>query len=156
MREYRVLVASQGHAELYALAAAAAPLRQLAALDNPAGRQRSRDLGTGKPGRVMNRTGGVRHALEQAHGLREEADRKFARDVAATLTDVAGDPRRVGLVLVAAPRLLALYRQLLPRAVAGQVVATVPANLAKAPTEVLRRRVRTALRGAGLGLAAGR
>jgi protein required for attachment to host cells len=150
MHDYRVLVATRAQAELYALAGATAPLRRLARLANPAARHHDRDLGAGRPGRVLNRATGVRHALEQAHGLRESADRRFAREVATTLAGAAGDPARTGIVLVAEPRLLGLYATLLPRKLAGQVVARVPLNLGKAPADVLRRRVRAALRpGAG-------
>jgi protein required for attachment to host cells len=146
MRDYRVLVATRGRADVYALAGATAPLRPVTSLANPAARRHDRDLGAGRPGRVLNRATGIRHALEQAHGLRETADRRFARDVAAALAAAAGDPGRTGIVLVAEPRLLGLYAALLPRRLAGQVVARVPLNLGKVPAEVLRRRVRTALR----------
>lgn len=146
MHDYRVLVATRGRAELYSLAGATAPLRPVASLVNPAARRHDRDLGAGRPGRVLNRATGVRHALEQAHGLRESADRRFAREVATALAATAGDPRRTGIVLVAEPRLLGLYATLLPRRLAGQVVARVPLNLGKAPAEVLRRQVRAALR----------
>jgi protein required for attachment to host cells len=149
MRDYRVLVVTRGQAELYALAGAAAPLRRLASLQNPAAHRRDRDLGAGRPGRVWNRSAGVRHALEQAHGLRESADRRFAQEVATALAGAAGDPARTGIVLVAEPRLLGVYAQLLPRHVAEQVVARVPVNLGKAPAEVLRKRVRAALRAPG-------
>jgi protein required for attachment to host cells len=146
MRDYRVLVATRGQAELYTLAGPTAPLRHFAHLANPAAHQHDRDLGAGRPGRVWNRSAGVRHALEQAHGLRESADRRFAQAVATALAGAAGEPGRTGIVLVAEPRLLGVYAQLLPRQLAARVVARVPVNLGKAPAEVLRKRVRAALR----------
>jgi protein required for attachment to host cells len=146
MHDYRVLVATRAQAELYSLAGPTAPLRRVAHLANPAARRHDRDLGAGRPGRVWNRSAGVRHALEQAHGLRESADRRFAQAVATTLAGAAGEPGRTGIVLVAEPRLLGLYAQLLPRHVTDRVVARLPVNLGKAPAEVLRKRVRAALR----------
>jgi protein required for attachment to host cells len=146
MTEFRVLVADKVKAQLYELPSSRSALKSLQCFVNPAGQQPERALGTSRPGRVTSGTSGVRHAYQPKHGLKEHAEEVFVRQIASAL---AKDARANGggpIVLVAAPRLLGVYRQHLPAAVRKRVVLEVKLDLAKLPAKELTRRVREAIK----------
>lgn len=146
MAEFRVLVADKVKAQLYALPSARGALKSLDCFVNPAGQQPERALGSSRPGRVTSGTSGVRHAYQARHGLKEHAEEVFVRQVGSALAKDARANGGTPIVLVAAPRLLGIYREHLPAAVRRRVVLEVKLDLAKLPAAELSKRVREAIR----------
>ncbi len=145
MTEFRVLVADKARAQLYALASRRSALKSLQCFVNPAGQLPERALGTSRPGRVVSGTSGVRHAYQPKHGLKEHAEEVFVRRVASALTKDARASGGAPIVLVAAPRLLGIYRQRFPAALRDRVVLEVKRDLAKLSLTELGSRVREAI-----------
>jgi protein required for attachment to host cells len=145
MTSYRIVVASNDRADFYQMPTLRGALEKTDSLTNPAARQRSRDLGTDAPGRVMNREGAVRHAYQPRHTLKERATEQFVRSVIDALA--AKYPGRAGesLIFVAAPRLLGLYKRLMPRDLKARLAQEVRRDLAKSPKAVLKKHIQDAL-----------
>jgi protein required for attachment to host cells len=146
MTEFRVLVADNVKAQLYELPSRRSALKSLQCFVNPAGQQPERALGTSRPGRVTSGVGGGRHAYQQKQGLKEHAEEVFVRQVASALAKDARASGGAPIVLVAAPRLLGIYRQHLPAALRDRVVLEVKRDLAKLPVGELTKRVREAVK----------
>ena len=85
MSGIRVLVANKTQAELYDLPTRRSALKPMRTFINPAGKKRESALGTSRPGRMMNRSGGVRQAYESKHGIKEQAEEDLVRQVATAL-----------------------------------------------------------------------
>ncbi|MFO1425740.1 MAG: host attachment protein [Steroidobacteraceae bacterium] len=143
MPGYRVIVADTAQAVMYELEAPGAPLRETGRLDNPAGHQHERDLGSGKPGRVMNRLG-TRHSLQGRRTHKQHETEHFARLVAKSAATDARSAGCDGLVLVAAPRFLAEVKAVMPQAALKRVRAEIRRNLVETPKLELRKKVQAA------------
>jgi len=139
---FRVLVADKVKAQLYNLPSRRGSLIALQSFVNPTGMQPERVLGSGRPGRVTSGTGAGRHAYEPKHGIKEHAGEVFVRDVVAALEADLGASDGAPIVLVAADRLLGVYRRLLTPAVRERVVLEVRLDLTKLPILELNKRVR--------------
>jgi hypothetical protein len=137
MAGYTVIVADHSAAGIYSLPAMNSPLRRVAVVENPAGHQHERDLGSDAPGRVMG-WAGVRHAFAPRHTLQQHATEVFVRAIVSAARPVAG--RRVGteVLVVAAPGLRGALRRFVPR---HWRVTVMPSGLAKLPAKELRTRV---------------
>ena len=145
MTEFRVLVADKVKAQLYELPSLRSTLKSLQCFVNPAGQLPERALGTSRPGRVTSGVGGGRHAYQPKHGLKEHAEEVFVRQVASALAKDARASGGVPIVLVAAPRLLGIYRQHLSAALRDRVVLEFKVDLTKLSVTELSKRVREAI-----------
>lgn len=145
MSVIRVVVANKSKAEMYDLPTRRSALKPVRTYLNPAGKKRESALGTGRPGRTMNRSGGVRQAYQSKHSIKEQAEEELVRQVAAAL--VTHLKRRPGtqIVLVAAAQTLGLYRQHMPAAVKKRVVLEIQRDLNKLAATTLGERVLEAL-----------
>jgi protein required for attachment to host cells len=145
MSVIRVVVANKTKAEMYDLPTRRSALKPVRTFVNVAGKQRESALGTGRPGRTMNRSGGVRQTYQSKHSIKEQAEEDLVRQVAAAL--VTHLKRRTGaqIVLVAAAQTLGLYREHLPAAVKKRVVLEIQRDLNKLPVATLGERVLAAL-----------
>lgn len=83
--------------------------------------------GTERPGRVHNRVGPGRAAMENPTDWHEQAEARFARDVAARVEEILGREPSWRLILVAAPETLGELRQ----ALSGQTRQRVHGEVAK-------------------------
>ena len=146
MTAFRVLVADKVKAQLYELPSRRSALKALQCFVNPAGHQPERALGSGRPGRVTSGTSGVRHAYQGRHGIKEHAEEVFVREVIAALAKPADVKRAAPIVLVAAPRLLGIYRKHLPEAVRDRIALELKLDLTKLSAGELNKRVREALK----------
>lgn len=145
MTEFRVLVADKVKAQLYELPSRRSTLKSVQCFVNPAGQQRERALGSGRPGRVVSGTSGIRHAYQAKHGIKEHAEEVFVRQIASALATDAKMKPGAPIVLIAAPRLLGVYRRLLPTAVRDRIALEIKLDLTKLPVAELNKRVREAL-----------
>lgn len=144
MTPFRVLVADKVKAQLYELPSPRGGLKSLQCFVNPAGQMPERALGTSRPGRVTSGTGRVRHAYQPKHGLKQHAEEVFIRQIGSALATDAELAHGAPIVLVAAPRLLGLYRRHLAAAVRDRIALEIKLDLTKLPAAELTRRVREA------------
>jgi protein required for attachment to host cells len=145
MSGIRVLVANKTQAELFDLPTRRSALKPVRSFVNPAGTKRESALGTSRPGRVMNRSGGVRQTYQSKHTLKELAEQELVRQVAAALAAYLKRGSGARMVLVAAPHTLGIYRRHLPAAVRKRVILEIQRDLNKLPVATLHKRVLTAL-----------
>jgi protein required for attachment to host cells len=145
MSGIRVLVANKTQAELYDLPTRRSALKPVRTFINPAGKKRESALGTSRPGRVMNRSAGVRQAYESKHSIKEQAVEELVRQVAAALAAHVKRGSGTRMVLVAAPQTLGIYRRHLPAAVRKRVILEIQRDLNKLPVATLEKRVLAAL-----------
>jgi len=145
MSGIRVLVANKTKAELYDLPTRRSGLKPMRSFVNPAGTKRESALGASRPGRVMNRSGGVRQSYESKHSLKEQAEEELVRQAAAALAGYFKRGSGARMVLIAAPQTLGIYRRHLPAAVRKRVILEIQRDLNKLPVTSLGKRVMAAL-----------
>lgn len=146
MGTIRVLVANKTEAALYDLPTRVSALKPLRSFVNPAGTKRESALGTSRPGRVMNRSGGIRQAFEPKRGIKEQAEEELVRQVCAALVTQVKRGSGMRMVLVAAPHTLGVYRRHLPAEVRKRVILEIQRDLNKLPVTKLGERVLAAIR----------
>jgi protein required for attachment to host cells len=145
MSGIRVIVANKSKAELYDLPTRRSALKPVRTFVNPAGKKRESALGTSRPGRVMNRSGGVRHAYQAKHSMKEHAEEELVRQVAAALAAHLKRGSGTQIVLVAASQTLGIYRRHLPAPVRKRVILEIQRDLNKLPVATLGKRLLAAL-----------
>jgi protein required for attachment to host cells len=96
--------------------------------DNPP----NREQGTDRPGRYLGADGVSRSAFEQTD-WHQQAEQRFAGEIADTLYQMAHAHRFEELVLIAPPKLLGDLRAALHSEVSDRIVAEVPKNLTPNP-----------------------
>jgi protein required for attachment to host cells len=96
--------------------------------DNPP----NREHGTDRPGRYLGADGVSRSAFEQTD-WHQQAEQRFAGEIADTLYQMAHAHRFEELVLIAPPKLLGDLRAALHSEVSDRIVAEVPKNLTPNP-----------------------
>lgn len=132
-----VLVADGARARVLAFDRTGNRLTELPERAFSGSRQRSRDLGSDKPGRTFDSVGAGRHAKAPATDPHRRAESEFLRDVVEWLAD----PERAGrfdrLVIVSPPRALGEIRRFLPEALARRVVRELALDLTRSdPSEI--------------------
>ncbi|MCP4386219.1 MAG: host attachment protein [Hyphomicrobiales bacterium] len=97
-------------------------------------------LGTDSPGRVHQRFGAARSAVEQTdwHDREEEA---FLRDLATRLDKAMLDEEAKGLVVVAPPRALGMIRKVYSQAVREGLIAEIDKDYTGIPANKLEQRL---------------
>lgn len=96
-------------------------------------RRRSSDLGTDRPGRVIESASSARHATGERRSLQREAKRSFAGAVADEINEAGHRGEFDALVLVAPTRVLGDIRRHLATDVAAKVVRDVAKDLTRVP-----------------------
>ena len=104
-----------------------------------------RDLGTDRPGRVVNAAAGSRVSLSARHTARAVALQRWLKTIGRQLHDLVSVGQCDGIVLVASSRLLGLLRIALPGEVRRMTLVEVPRDLVKQKARVLEERLRPAL-----------
>jgi protein required for attachment to host cells len=99
---------------------------------------RTRELGTDRPGRKHGSDGHSRSAIEETD-RHQQAETRFAVDVAATLYDMEHAHQFEELVVVAPPRMLGDLRAALHPEVEARVIAEVPKDLVSKPVPELAK-----------------
>lgn len=98
------------------------------------------DMGTDSPGRVHQRFGEARSAVEQTdwHDREEEA---FLKELAARLDKAITGKETKALVIVAAPRALGMIRKAYSHGVREALVAEVDKDLTGLPPDKIEERL---------------
>jgi protein required for attachment to host cells len=101
--------------------------------------ERTRDLGTDRPGRVHASVGPAISAVEATdlHGM---AERDFVIEVTDGFAKLVNDGSVRSAVVVAPPRAIATFRSAAPREVRAVVRGEIVADLTKVPVAELERR----------------
>ena len=141
----KVMVADTAHLHVYSMAKARAKLEKIATFANPFAIKHERDAGADKPGRGMSRVAGRRTALEGRTTLKQQAADQFARMVAKTASAAVRDAETTGLVLVMAPRFMAMVDEHLPKTAAKKITVRIKRDLVDVPRLDLQRRVNASL-----------
>lgn len=95
-------------------------------------RQKTRDIGSDKPGRTFDGAGVGRHAMEPPTDAHRHNELEFARYMASVLDDASKRGSFDRLVLVAPPRALGDLRATLPNGVRDKVIAELNKDLTAA------------------------
>ena len=140
MGTVRVIVADSMRADLYDLPEARGALQAMGTIDNELSGKHERDLGRAAPGRMMG-SGESRTALQPRHTHKEHATDQFARQLARTVATQGRAPGVDGVVLVAAPRFLALLKSHLSKTAAARIIGEVRRDLVDVPKLALRGHV---------------
>lgn len=139
-----ILVMDTATARLFMTAGPHKPLVPVCEFVNPAGRAHERDLVSSRPGRVFNRVAGIHQAFEPAMSARNHALVAWLRSLLKPLQSVMRTYNSEGLVLVAAPRLLAAGRRTLGKQLT--VRAEFARNLTHLPPLALGQRLQATLK----------
>ena len=130
-KETWLLVADGAGARLLRLDTATRRLELVADRPHEAGRTKTSDLMTDRPGRSLDSSHvGVRHAMEPRTDPRRIERHRFAAELAAEVEAAANQERFSDLVLVAAPAMLGELRAALPERLAELVRQEIPKDLA--------------------------
>ena len=92
----------------------------------------TRNQGSDRPGRVHDRMGEGRHAMEARADWHDRQKQEFARELAGHLNTAARDKAFDRLILVAPPKHLGMLRALLGAAAKRLVTGELPKDLTQA------------------------
>lgn len=120
-----VLVANQAEAKIYSANQYGGNLTLAHTLNHEEGSAHARDLTSDSPGRVHDRMGSARHAMEPDTGVKEEQRRRFVKEIVDCLqtAHLRGDFDR--LILMAAPAVLGVIRNTLNAELTKAVVKEI-------------------------------
>lgn len=124
-----ILVSDAARARLFATEGRRSPWVCVDALVHPASRAKGADLVADRPGRVHQRAGSGRSAMEPHTDPKQVEAAHFAADLAARLAAAHHEGAYRDVVLVAPPAFLGLLRGELDEQVAKTVRATVAKDL---------------------------
>jgi len=124
-----ILVVNQAEAQIYSARQIRGSLTLENTLKNVEGTVHARDLVSDAPGRVHDRMGTSRHAMEQDTSVKEEGRRRFSKEVTEFLKAANLRGEFDQLVLLAAPGILGVIRKMLPGKLAKSVVKVIPKDV---------------------------
>lgn len=126
-----IVVADASRARIYCQPKAGASLEAALDHDFMGDRTKPSETGDGRPGRVHERHGTGRHAMEPTSDPKRQAQQEFAGDLAAELRRATDDGTLDHIVLVAPPQMLGDLRGTLDDRVRDKVIAELDKDLAK-------------------------
>jgi protein required for attachment to host cells len=127
-KEIWVLVANSSFARIYKVEKNHT-LVELEVFEHPESRLHEMDLTSGKPGRVFDRFGGGRHAMEQQTSPKMNEFMIFAKQLSSHL-DTARNKGTFGkLYIAASPLFLGLLRQEISSLTAELIAGEVPKDM---------------------------
>lgn len=120
-----ILVANQAEAQIYSANRRPGKLILVDSLVDAEGAVRAGDLTSDAPGRVHDRIGAARHAMEPDTGIKDEGRRRFVKKIVGRLktAHLRGDFDQ--LVLLAAPAVLGVIRKTLTKELERTVVKVI-------------------------------
>jgi len=128
-----IVVADGSRARVFSRAAYNESLVLLEAHDNPAARQKTRELVTDGPGKTQ-----TSDPLSSPGEIEED---RFARRLAEQLTRAAHEGQYANLILVASPRFLGTLRAGLPRTAKARVILELPKNWTSLSTAQIQQQL---------------
>lgn len=138
------LVADRRSIRVFEASRAGAPW-EVAVLRNPDAGPHERDLVSDRPGRVINSASGGHQAYAPKVSARDHALQVWLKQVGPSIRALIDSRQGDGVVLVAAPRMLAALRTSLPASVRKRVAQELPLDLAKSRVADLKKRLRPAM-----------
>ena len=117
-------------------------LRGIRALDSASAHLRSRDIGSDRPGRSFESSGGAHHAVGERHDLHTMEKERFVRLVAEEINAASARGEFDELLLVAPTRALSELREALDAAAEAKLVGVLDKDLVKTPDHELWPHVR--------------
>ncbi len=129
MADVWIVVADSSEARIYAARNPRSELELLDTLTHAASRMHPRDLVSDAPGRVHDRFGPGRHSLDQGQQLKHTEKERFAREIAARLTEAHRQKKFDRLVIMAGPAFLGILRACFDKSVAQTVIAEISKDL---------------------------
>ena len=108
-------------------------LRTTNSLDSSSAHLRSRDIGTDRPGRAFESSGGAHHAVGERHDLHAMEKERFVRLIGEQINAGAARGEFDELLLVAPPRALSELREALDAAAQPKLVGVLEKDLVKTP-----------------------
>lgn len=136
------VIADGARARILAHEGAEGPLELVMDREHEASRERTRELGSDRPGRSFERWTSARHGMEPPADWHRFEKRKFVENLAEILDDACTRQQFDHLVLVAPPRILGFLRKALAEATKGKVTAEIPKDLTTVPLHELPDRLR--------------
>ena len=133
-----ILVAHRTGAALYESRGPGAPLTPLEEMENPAGRLKSSEIESDRPGRAYDRMGGGRHAMSSEQSPAEHIEQVFASQLIDRLERGRLDHAFDRLVMVASPKLLGKLNHALPAPLRALVLGTLAKDLGRTNATSLR------------------
>ena len=124
-----ILVANQAEAQIYSASQIHGKLVLVATLTHAEGAAHARDLISDAPGRVHDRSGPARHAMEPDTGVKEEGRRRFVKELVERLKTAHLQGKFDQLVLLAAPAVLGVIRKTLNGGLVKAVVKEIPKDV---------------------------
>ena len=118
---------------------------EVAVLRNPDAGRHERDLISDRPGRVVNRASGARQAYEPKASARQHALQVWLKQIGPSIRELIDSRDGDGVILVAAPRMLANLRSSLPASIRKRVTGEMPLDLAHASVASLKKRLGPAM-----------
>lgn len=128
-----ILIADGARARLLVNEGPGKGIRPLEARENPHMHDRTRDLGTERPGRVVESVGGARHGMEPRVDWHTWEKHLFAKSLADSLNAAAAAGKFDRLVLVAPPQSLGELRAALNKKAKEKVHAEINKDLTHLP-----------------------
>ena len=120
-----VLVANRAEAQIYSAKRLPGKLILVDSLVDAEGAVRAGELTSDAPGRVHDRIGAARHAMEPDTGVKDEGRRRFVKKMVGRLKAAHFKGDFDQLVLLAAPAVLGVIRKTLTKELAGIVVKVI-------------------------------
>lgn len=132
----RIIIADGEHAR-FVQPDADNTLRTVSSLNSASAHQRSRDIGTDRPGRAFESGTTARHAVGPRHDLHAMEQERFVRLVGEQINAASGRDEFDELLLVAPPRVLHELREALDAVTRTKLVGTLEKDLVKTPDHEL-------------------
>lgn len=134
-----IVVASRARARIFSSGnLKSMPFTEIYVLVDPNSRLQEREVIADRPGRVHDRYGQGRHAMEQYSPKRESA-RRFAARICAYLEQARRQKRFQGLVLVAAPEFTGLLRRQMSPQLSRCIDGEIHKNISGLSEQGIRR-----------------
>ena len=134
-----VVLADGEHARVVSPVAEHQQFSTRTALDSITAHLRAHDLGTDRPGRTVESTGTLRHAISPRQDLHQAAKHVFVVEVAKSVNTAADNNVFDRLVLVAPGHALHDLKEALTPQARSKVVGTLEKDLTKVPDSDLAR-----------------
>jgi protein required for attachment to host cells len=129
MADVWVLVADSSEARIYSGRHLRSPLTLVDTMTHAISRAHPRDLVSDAPGRVHDRMGPGRHAIDAGRQMKLEERGRFAREIAGRLAEAHRLKKFDKLVVMAGPAFLGNLRECFSKQLAETIVAEVPKDL---------------------------
>jgi protein required for attachment to host cells len=139
------LVADTRSIRVFEASAGAPSPAEVAVLRNPEAGHYKRDLVSDRPGRVINSASGRHQAYEPKASPKQHAMQVWLKQIGPSLSELIDSRQGDGVLLVAAPRMLASLRKSLPASIRKRVAGEMRVDLTHASVASLKKRLGPAM-----------